>query len=280
MTASPAYKASWTPERRAAHAEKIRQARWAKLSPQEKLDRQRKEREQAEAKERKAAAKAKRDAAKAEAAAAKAEAKARRDRQRDALHEVMGVTEEQLAERQAAKREAWAAAKAERAAQPPKRAYQFKPWPQSLDALRDGCAQHGDTVAAHAVAIAIRTWACDRMGAEGETIPGNATGNPSAVIATCLDLHLAQLWRDAGAEGHWTLYGNPALRDLSSQSRHEAVRVIAETRAEWEAAGSPGLDHPALYAAFRYLCGHVWTGRFGTFPRCLETPPYLTEGNE
>jgi len=258
MTTSPAYRASWTPERRAAQAERMRQQREAKLTPQQRLERQRKAAEKEH----------------------KAEAKAKAERQRAARLELIGKTEDELAAQRAAKREAWGAAKAERAAQPPKRAYDFKPWPQSLDALRDGCAQHGDTVAAHAVTIAIRTWACDRLGADGQIVPGHATANPSAVIATCLDLHLAQLWRDAGAGGHWTLYGNPALRDLSSQSRHEAMRVIAETRAEWQAAGSPGLDHPALYAAFRYLCGHVWTGRLGTFPRCLDIPPYLTEGNE
>lgn len=57
--------------------------------------------------------------------------------------------------------------------------------------------------------------------------------------------------------------------------------MLSETQAEWEAAGSPGLDHKALYAAFRYLCGHVWTGRLETFPRCPEAPTFIiNEGNQ
>lgn len=168
----------------------------------------------------------------------------------------------------------------------PKRDYNAPPWPQSLDALRSGCGEHGELVAAHAAAIAARGWACDRLTADGLIQPGKASGNPAAIVRTSLDLHIHQLWADAGAGELWAKYGNPALRDLSPASRQEAMLVVEETIAEWEAAGCPSLDHAALYAAYRYLCGHVWAGQLTPFPRCLEAPPgmaepiKLKEGNE
>lgn len=175
MTASTAYKASWTPERKAAQAERMRQQRWAKLTPQQQLEKQREAAAKEARKAARAEAKAKADAEKAEARAVKEAARAKRQQQRASLQQDIrdrgGTvrTPEQREEARLAylaKRDAW---KAEQAG---KRRYEIKPsWPQSLDDLRSGCGPHGDTVAAHAVAIAIRTWACDRLDSDGMPSP-------------------------------------------------------------------------------------------------------------
>lgn len=212
-------------------------------------------------------------------------AKAKRDAQQAALREYItdkGGTIKTPEQREKGRQEYLA----RKASQPPRQDYNAPPWPQSLDALQSGCGEHGELVAAHAAAIAARGWACDRLTADGLIQPGKATGSLSAIIRTSLDLHIHQLWQDAGAAGLWVKYGSPALRDLSPASRQEAMLVVEETIAEWEAAGCPGLDHAALYAAYRYLCGHVWAGQLAPFPRCLVAPPgmaepiKLKEGNE
>lgn len=249
-------KASWTPERRAKQAEAMRARRAAMLAdPNRKPSKAELNRQ----------ARAKREAA-----------KAKRDAQQEALRQYVtdkGGTIKTPEQREKGRQEYLA----RKASQPPKRDYNAPPWPQSLDALRSECGEHGELVAAHAVAIAARGWACDRLTVDGLIQPGKASRNPAAIVRTSLDLHLCQLWQDAGAAGHWVKYGNPALRDLSPVSRQEAMLVVEETIAEWEAAGSPGLDHAALYAAYRYLCGHVWTGQLAHFARCIDAPPELIE---
>lgn len=211
-----------------------------------------------------------------EARAKRAAAKAKRDAQQEALRQYVtdkGGTIKTPEQREQSRQEYLA----RKATQPPRQDYNAPRWPQSLDALQSGCGEHGELIAAHAAAIAARGWACERMTKDGLIQPGNATRNPSAIIRTSLDLHICQLWHDAGAAGLSIKYGNPALRDLSPASRQEAVLVVEETIAEWEAAGSPGLDHAALYAAFRYLCGHVWGGQLAHFPRCLDAPPGMAQ---
>lgn len=244
-------KASWTPERKARQAEMMRARRAAMLAdPNRKPSK-------AELARRK----------KAEREAAQARTAERKEALQASIVERGGVikTPEQ---RQQSKQE-YLASRAARTREPE---YHFAPWPQTLDALRSGCGQYGDLILSHAVATAARSWACDAIDEHGHSRRGNATANPSTIIRTALDLHLCQLWTDAGASGHWTEYGNPALRDLSASSRQEAMQVVEETIAEWEAAGRPGLDHPALFVAYRYLCGHVWTGGLEPFPGCPETP--------
>lgn len=252
-------KASWTPERRAKQAEVMRARRAAMLA-----DPNRKPTKAELARE----ARAKRDAA-------RAKRQAREEALRQYVIDNVGTPKERKTKEQRDReRQEYLA---ERANRPLGKIYSFPAWPQSLDALRSRCGQHGDLAASHAVATAARLWACDKLGKEGQIQPGNAIGNPSAVIRTSLDMHLCQLWRDAGAADLAVRYGNPALRDLSPSSRQEAMRVVEETIGEWEAAGSPGLDQPALYAAYRYLCGHVWTGQIEPFPGCLDTPAYLVD---
>jgi len=142
-------------------------------------------------------------------------------------------------------------------------------WPQSLDALAARTAPYGETVAKYAQSEAVRRWACDSIKA-----PGNVRSNPEPVVSISLDHYRTQIWRDIGVKGPMLPAGGyaRALDDLSPDSRFEAMLVVNDTIAEWEAAGSPGLDQPTLWVAYRYLVGNVWAGELEPFEGCPPKP--------
>ncbi|MCW2337393.1 hypothetical protein M2337_001626 [Sphingobium sp. B2D3A] len=143
-------------------------------------------------------------------------------------------------------------------------------WPASIEQLTSSCGPYGDTVAAVAKLAAAQRWACN-----GLTAPGHACSNPEAVIYTSLVLYRAQLWKDAGVETRRIPASQDVatlLDDLSPDSRFEALLVVNETIAEWEAAGSPGLDQPTLYLAYKHLVGRIWSGELAPFNSCPTDP--------
>src|SRR3546814_19918720 len=110
-------------------------------------------------------------------------AKAKRDAQQEALRQYVtdkGGTIKTPEQRQQSRQEYLA----RKASQPPKRDYNAPPWPQSLDALRAGCEEHGELVATHAAAIAARGWACDRLHATGLNQQRKANGNTAFIVTT------------------------------------------------------------------------------------------------
>jgi hypothetical protein len=146
-------------------------------------------------------------------------------------------------------------------------------WPASIEQLSSRCGPYGGTVAAIAKLAAVQRWACN-----GLTGPGHARSNPEAVIYTSLALYRAQLWKDAGVETRRIPASQDVatrLDDLSPDSRFEAMLVVNETIAEWEAAGSPGLDQPTLYLAYKHLVGRIWSGELAPFDSCPTNPDTL-----
>ncbi len=165
-----------------------------------------------------------------------------------------------------AEREAWLARKVEALAQA-----RTQQWPQTLDDIAGRSGPYADTVVAVAKARAACLWATPWQQ------PAPALTNSREVISQCFDLYRAQLWRDVGGwgpHGEYVIHDSgdveklpaPVLDDLSEDSRCEAMRVIAETQAEWEAAGCPGLDHSNLHFAFRSLEIEIADGRLAPIP--------------
>jgi hypothetical protein len=220
-------------------------------------------------------------AEKAYADRAKKRARDDRDKRRDAKAKAQERKDAWIAKKRQA---AIAAAATDPAALPVREAWVAKKacapvrapaWPQSLDALATKCGPYGDTAIAEAKAAAMDRWALPGLSATLIPPKGNAKANPEAVLWEVLPRHRRQIWRDAGAAPH-PGYAKPVLLDdLSPDSRCEAERVIAETYAEWEAAGSPGLDQPALIDAYKRLVGNVWSGCLPPFDGCPKCPDHL-----
>lgn len=158
-------------------------------------------------------------------------------------------------------------------AKPPRQqAYTPPPaWPQTIDDLASGCGPYSDTVTAYAKALAARTWATGMDHDRGS--------NPASIVGECLSRYIAQLWRDIGVTGPGWVYVNlpegefekraaPVVNDLSPDCRSEAMHVVADTLAEWEAAGSPGLDHDHLRYAYKALALEIQDGTLATFEGC------------
>lgn len=148
----------------------------------------------------------------------------------------------------------------------PQPRYEFVAGIVTMAHLLTRTGPYGDTAAAFAIASCARTWACDGM-----THKGNAKANPSVVIRFAFDLHIEQIWRDAGI----VRYDRCALDNLKGDSRRELDLVVAQTLAEWQAAGSPGLDTKALNFAHRFLHGFIWVGALPSYPEC--PPPAHTD---
>jgi hypothetical protein len=150
--------------------------------------------------------------------------------------------------------------------QPANPEYDFDPQPSTLDQLRNKCGRYGPAVADFAIATCLRRWAC-----KGLNRAGNATRNIDSLIHVSLDLHVAQLWRDIGVQ-----QARAALCDLSPPIRGDAERVVAETLAEWRAAGSPGLGQDTIRDAYRFVHGFIWSGELEAFPGAMGCRVYST----
>lgn len=173
-------------------------------------------------------------------------------------------------------REAWVARKV--AALQQARTLQ---WPQTLDDIAGRSGPYADTVTAAAKAAAMIGWALPRLSKTPERILGNAKVNSEEILWEVLPRHRAQIWADAGITHRavWDDRTEQSVRmplapfdGLSPESRCEAELVTAETYAEWEAAGSPGLDQPTLAHAFKSLLVAIWKGDLPTFDGCPEQP--------
>lgn len=142
------------------------------------------------------------------------------------------------------------------------------PWPQTLNDMAQRCGPYADLAIAEAKAVAVHSWAYGTF-----TKKGNAKANPRAVLWEVLTRARYQMHRDHGVSRPNTDGTIPAALDgFSPDCQSEALLVLEETYAEWEAAGSPGLDQPALYVVWRWLMGHIWSGTLPPFEGCPEAP--------
>lgn len=156
----------------------------------------------------------------------------------------------------------------EKALNPPKPLARYNPGSRTMTDVMEEAGTYADTIAAFALATCARTWACGSL-----TSKGQATCHPAVVIRFAMDLHIAQIWRDAGiSNGSNRPCGSDmdrlVLDNLKSDDRRELELVVSETLAEWEAAGAPGLDTNAMQTALRYLQGHIWKGDLPPYPNC------------
>lgn len=139
----------------------------------------------------------------------------------------------------------------------PKSRWKTNYWAETLEELSAKCGQYGPAAAAHAKWDAIRRWATGCMGRD--RLPPLA--NPRDVVSVAIDFASAA---DAGRLGYPNWDGEPvkpgALYALSPESQREAMRVAAETEAQWEAAGRPHLTAKNLQYIQQYIYGCIRTG--------------------
>lgn len=245
---------------------RARQAEAAHRDYQKWLARQAKVQAAADAKAIKDADKAKARAAKEAAKAKRTTEKERKAQQRADFLESRNHTEESLAAQQAENRAKWEAKKAAAIAagtyesrEDRQRAIDLaadkaQRFPDTIDELRALGTPLADAAARHTLARLIEKWEFGDF-----NVPAGNPSNPRPVVRECLTLYQDQVCLGLGVDKARFLpddtdigyhptphYVPPVLSDLSPECRQEALRVIAETRAEYAADGSPGLHETGL----------------------------------
>ena len=132
-----------------------------------------------------------------------------------------------------------------------------KPWPQTIDELVTKCGPYAELVTKHLKCRLACRWKWGGMK------PREQWPFPD------LDEDSRKLIWESGSRYEWTLLLDagadiaPAktLDIFSDEAWTEAVRTVEETVAQWEAAGSPGLDHEALKSARSQISS--WVRNYG-----------------
>lgn len=123
------------------------------------------------------------------------------------------------------------------------------PWPQTFADMAARCGPYAELTTLHAKAQLACTWKRGPYKHNSEWIFPGTPEPVRKLIWECCSRYQWTLLLDAGA----AINPRQTLDIFSDEAWPEAVRTVEEAIAEWEAAGSIGLDHAALLNAHSML---------------------------